>query len=292
MTLRDWWNLIRGMPTEAGRPLPEGFLHPQMDPDYVMGGFAPKHRAVLVGTPGRLGARYPVGPFEIETYFCDEEPALAPCARPRLVLWQPLTRLDAPKGWWRPWAALNARQHAVVTLLPGEYWKAWSSHAQRHRRRFLRDTEHEIVAVEPEAYIEAYRASGRLPMLREDFVGIINRRRATHGTRMRLLAAREKATGRIVAGLGVLDLPGSGQSLHVTAFLSPAAERTSVGYGLVDAWYAQSIAAGLSFLHWGLVWYPGDPRSWRGYSKFKRQFAPTLIVYPNALVRIVKGVRL
>lgn len=320
MTIRDWWNLIRGVPSEARQPLPEGFMHPQQDAAYALGGFAPKHGAVRVGEPGRLGARYHVGPFEFETYFCDQEPELSPSSRHRFVIWQPLTRLDVPRGWWRPWAALNARQHGVVSLSTGpqpawllggnsppivgcaegaaeshagcgptgEYWKAWSSHAQRHRRKWLRDAEHEIIEVEPDDYIRAYRESGRLPLLREDFVGIINRRRSGHGSHMRLLAVRQKATGRIVAGLGVLDLPDTGQSLHVTAFLRPDAERTSAGYGLIDAWYRQSIEKGLRFLHWGLVHYPGDPRSWKGYSRFKRQFAPTLIVYPNALVRIVR----
>lgn len=298
MTARDWWNLIRGVPTEAGRPLPEGFVHPQQDPSYAMGGFEPKYGAKLVGQAGCVGARYRMGPFDIETYFSDQEPSISPAGRHRLVVWQPITQLDVPKGWWRFPAGLNARQHGVVglgnrgrELGTGEYWKDWSGHAQRHRRKWLRDGAHEIAEADPDAYVAAYRASGRLPLLREDFVGIIRRRRLSHGKDMRLLVAREKATGRIVAGLGVLDLPGIKTSMHVTAFISPGAERTSAGHGLIDAWFRQSLERGLKFLHLGLVWYPGDPLGWRGYSRFKRQFAPTLIVYPTALVKIVKKAR-
>ncbi|TAK04138.1 hypothetical protein EPO34_03260 [Patescibacteria group bacterium] len=289
MTLGDWWNLIRGVPTQAGRPLPEGFVHPYEDAAYVMGGFRTNDSAILVRNGSVLGARWRVGPFSVESYFSDTEPSIALHDRPRMVMWQPLTRLDTPKGWYRPPVQLQSRQHGVVDLgAGGEYWKDWSSHAQRHRRKWLRDEAHEIVEVAFPEYAAAYRASGKLPFMREDFLKIIARRLETQGSNMRLLVAREKVTRRIIAGLAVLDLPDTRQTVHVSAFLHPDAHRTSVGYGLIDAWASQSLASGIRFLFLGLVWYPGDMRGWKGYSKFKRQFAPHLIVYPNALVRLVR----
>ena len=117
---------------------------------------------------------------------------------------------------------------------------------------------------------------------------MLKRGRANHGERLRLIGAREKATGRLLAGLAVLDLPNSKQSVHVAAFFHRDASRTGASYGLIDEWFRRSIAQNLHALHFGLVWYPGDPGSWKGYSAFKRQFDLTCVVYPNALVKIVR----
>ncbi|OGL67005.1 hypothetical protein A2856_00765 [Candidatus Uhrbacteria bacterium RIFCSPHIGHO2_01_FULL_63_20] len=296
MSPRDWWNLIRGVPSEAGRPLPNGRLPPQMDAEYAMGGFSPSHKAQPLLENGLVGARWDLAPFSVETYVGDGEPRIEPYHRRRFITWQPVCRTDVPRGWWRFPLPLNARQHGV-TILPSssssspsssEYWKRWSSHAQRHRRRFLKNETLEIVEPTMEEYAAAYHATGKLPFMRNDFVRILKRRRANHGERLRLIGAREKATGRLLAGLAVLDLPNSKQSVHVAAFFHRDASRTGASYGLIDEWFRRSIAQNLHALHFGLVWYPGDPGSWKGYSAFKRQFDLTCVVYPNALVKIVR----
>jgi precorrin-6B methylase 2/GNAT superfamily N-acetyltransferase len=269
---------------------PEGFVHPMQSPDYLLGGWEPGAANVeMLGAPGCLGMRWHFGPFWVESYTTDVQPVIDRSAPTRLVIWQPITKLGKPAGWHRSWVQMNPQQHGFADILgKDEYWKDWTDHAQRHRKKWLKDDRFDIIEVPLDAFAAAYHKTGKLPMIRRDFINLLGRRIRRHGDRVHLFAARKADTGEIISGLGVVDVPDASFSMHLVAYIHPKFEGTSVGTGLIDHWYAHCRREGIRFPHFGLVWAPGDPGSWKGYSKFKRQFNLHLLRYPAPLIRFVR----
>lgn len=274
----------------AGDRLPEGFVHQMQSRDYLLGGWDEGAKNVeMVGKPGCLGMRWHYGPFWIEAYTTDAQPEIDRTAHSRLVIWQPIAKLGKPAGWHRSWIQMNSQQHAFGDLRgKTEYWKEWTENAQRNRRKWLKNGQYEIVEVSIAAFAEAYHKTGKLPMIRKDFIRLLERRMVRHGDDVHLFGARDKQTGQIISGLAVCDLPETSTSMHLIAFTHPKFEKTGVGTGVIDAWYEHCLATGIRFPHFGLVWAPGDPGGWKGYSKFKRQFNLFLLLYPRPLIRFVR----
>ena len=274
----------------AGEPLPRGFVHQQQSPDYLLGGWpADAVRAQLVGSEECWGMRWHYGPFWIEAYTSDVPPVIDRTAHSRMVIWQPITKLGKPAGWHRSWIQMNSQQHGFADIQDKpEYWKEWTGHAQRHLKKWLKDERYETVEVSVEEFAAAYHRTGKLGGLRKDFVRLLERRIEHHGQNVRLFASRDKATREIISGLAICDLPDVSVSMHVIAYILPKYEKTSVGIGLIDHWYRHCREAGIRFPHFGLVWAPGDPNGWKGYSNFKRQFNLHLLRYPMPLIKFVR----
>lgn len=83
----------------------------------------------------------------------------------------------------------------------------------------------------------------------------------------------------------MIDVPEASLSIHHMAFYLPTAEHYSANVGLIDAWFRHGIERRLRFLDFDAFYAPGDPRSWRGFSRFKSQFGTRFIRYPNPLVK-------
>ena len=277
----------------AGEPLPEGFRHQMQSPEYLVGGWPADAKNVeLVGKEGLWGMRWHYGPMWIEAYTSDTAPEIDRTKHSRMVIWQPMTKLGKPAGWHRSWIQMNPQQHGFGDVKDRpEYWKEWTEHAQRHRKKWLKDDRYETVEVPVAEFAAAYNRTGKLGSMRKDFIRLLGRRVEHHGQNVHVFAARDKATKEIISGLAVVDLPDASVSMHLIAFILPKYEKTSVGTGLIDHWYKHCQATGIRFPHFGLVWAPGDPGSWKGYSKFKRQFNLHLLRYPMPLIKFVKRQR-
>lgn len=272
----------------AGDPLPSGYIHFKQSFSYLRGDIGAETRTRLIGSNGCLGMRWWHGPLCFEGYETDVEPRIEPGPR-RMVIWQPLTRLDKPDGWHRSWLQMNFRRTGFAEIVDTDaYWKTWADHAKRHRRRWLRANSYVITDAPDEAFIKAYRAGTHVPRyLRGDFVKMVERRRAMQRNDTHLFAAHEPKTGQIVAGLAVVDTPDAAHSTHLISFIHPSAAATSVGTGLIDYWFQHCIQQGIRFLNFGVFWTFGDPWSWRGFSRFKSQFGIRYIHRPNPLIRFV-----
>lgn len=273
---------------KAGDPLPEGYHSFHAVHEYLRRESLVDKKRQLMGEHGAYGLRWRHGPWWFEGYRADHEPKIQPFDHWRMVIWQPITRLDKPQGWYRSWIQMNARKTCFAEIAhPEKYWEAWSSHAQRHRRRWLKQEEFVGGDATLEEFVAAYRQCDKLRLLKEDFIKFLQRKAAAHGTRMRYLVARHHTTNEIRAGLAVLDIPEARQSVHIISFIQPDAEKRSVGFGLIDLWFKHGIDHHLRFLDFDLFWALGDPKGWKGYSNFKRQFGVRYICYPNPLIRFI-----
>lgn len=272
----------------TGDPLPSGYIHFKQSLSYLRGDWDSKARVHVVGGDDCIGVRWWHGPLCFEGYETDVEPRIEFGPR-RMIIWQPLTRSDKPRGWRRSFIQMNFRRTGFAEIKnPERYWESWTPHAERHRRRWLRERDYQIEEASEDEFIEAYRDSTRVPRyLRGDFVKMVRRRRALHGADTYLFVARERKTGHIVAGLAVVDTLDALHSTHLISFVHADAASTSAGTGLIDHWFRHCIRQGIRFLNFGVFWTFGDPWSWRGFSKFKSQFGIHYIHRPNPLVRFV-----
>jgi len=104
---------------------------------------------------------------------------------------------------------------------------------------------------------------------------------------LRLYATRDKKDKNIFAGLATVNHPDISLSRNFISFIDKNSTRGSAGYRMIDRWHKDCLDQGLNFLDFGIIWKKDDPKSWQGYSNFKRQFNPYIIRYPRSLFRIV-----
>jgi predicted O-methyltransferase YrrM len=289
-TWRYWWNTIAlyrpfslGL---IGAPLPDGYRNSRAIKPHVIRNNGGKAR-IIEQTNDSFGMRFKQL-FWTETYLTDEEPTLDPEAPRRLVIWQPLTRQVAPKGWWRAWINMHMNRTGFAEIKdPEHYWKAWSKHAQRHRLKWEKEEDMEIVSIDYAPFSNAYKRWSKFWFLNSMYVDMLRKKEERHGRRMHYLVGRKKSTGEIVAGFAFNDVPEGSQSIHVISFIRKKfARKTSVGVGLMDEWFKHAVKNNIRFLDFDLFWAPGESPTWKGFSRFKGQFVTRYIDYPRPFLRI------
>ena len=109
-----------------------------------------------------------------------------------------------------------------------------------------------------------------------------------HGDLFHLYGVVSLDTGELIAGLAVLDVPEIRVSIHVTGFILPIARHTPAGVGLINHWFCESQSRGIRFCDFDGFFAPGDPISWKGFSRFKSQFGVRFVAYPDPFWRIAR----
>lgn len=276
----------------VGDPMPKGYVDRQQSRTNLEMHFAMDYRKEILGTSGCLGVRRKIGPLYVETYTGETEPVIQPFPHLRLLKWQPLTT-HQKNGWVRNVFSSGAYQHGVgiiTTENRDRYVTQWSLHAQRHLKKWLRDQRYEIIDVSLEAFVQSYHASKQVDwLMRTMFVQLLKDHWTQHPNNLCLFGVRDQQTQELVAGLAVVEYPDIAQSFHTVSFLHDKVRKTSIGVGLIAHWYARGITKNIRFFNFGIVWKKGDPRSYKGYSKFKRQFHLHLMIYPKPLFKFVRG---
>jgi len=276
----------------VGDPMPHGYIDKQQSKIHLGMKFSMNSKKEIVGLQGCLGARYKMFSLFIEDYTSDIEPVIDPFPHPRLVNWQPLTT-SQKNGWHRNFTSSRNHQYGIGIITEenkDRYFKQWSSHAQRHREKWLRDERYKIVDVTLDEFVQAYHASKKIGwLMRNMFARFLKDYWTQQRNNLRLFGARDMQTNEIVAGLAVVEFQDIAQSFHTVSFIHDKARKSSIGVGLIEHWYASGIEKGIRFFNFGIVWREGDPKSYKGYSKFKRQFNLHLMIYPEPLFKFVRS---
>ncbi len=274
---------------QVGDPLPINYLSYKQCKEYLAREISDKKRE-LVGLPHCYGLRWHHGPWHFEGYISDAEPIIAPYAQNRLIIWQPISRLDCPKGWHRSWIQMNPRKTGFAELNLIDYWQNWNKNAQRQRQKWLKNNEYEIMEVDTDEFIKSYSGIKKAALLglKSAFIKILKEAKAQHNDYLHCYIARRKDNKIIVGGLAVLDIPEASQSHHFISYLYPEGEKQGAGTGLIDHWFIQAIKQNYKFLDFGNFWALGNSRAWQGFSRFKGQFGTHYIAYPFPLMRWVR----
>jgi hypothetical protein len=245
----------------------------------------------IVGSNGCFGLRYSIGPLAFESYACDTVPVLEPFRGFRVVVWGSISRTKSQKGWVRNFLIKSGLQEGFVAL-ESDYFNNWSSHAKRHRKKWLADTEHEIFEASIDVFESSYNASKKLSQgLRNRFMAGIKAHLEISPENINIYLVKNKNTNQNIAGLIVTYYPDINQSVHRIAFMCQEAQKTSVGYGLIDKWYQDALKREIKWLSWGLVWKKGDPKEWQNFSLFKLQFGLHLVKRPREFLKITVNLK-
>lgn len=285
-----WFPVPRTINDVHNAPLPADYRTYLADPNYLRREITTQKGFTLVGQDDCKGVAWHYGPVRFERYVGDQEPAYDNEGLLRLVTWQRVNRNEIPTGW-RATSIVMPTSRTGFANVDGdpEYYKRWSSHAQRHRKQWLKEqTEWEIVPITVDEYIAAYKRSKQDAFLKFLFSNLLRDKVRGHGENVHIVGARRKgAHSPTEAGFAFVDVPETKQSIHLMSFHTQDAKEHSVGTGLMDYWFLQAPLAGTRFLEFGTFWTPGEPNSWKGFSKFKAQFGLQFTDYPSPLVRLM-----
>ena len=268
------------------KKLPLGFINPASSEKFLKSSFSGGQNT-LIRDNQALGVRCDFG-FMIGEYFTGEsEPAKSDKLGVGIQVWQRLEHTDQSSGWFCLPKFFRRSTTAFIDLEEqgDEYWLHWSQHARRYRKKWLSQKELVIEVVTKEEFLEAYQKSTLKATLRGLFSKSIHRYSEVYGTDVSFLVVKERESQKILAGLMAVDDLGTNRTFHPVAFIVPAAKKTEASLGLMDYWIQETRKKGIRFLDLGIVWMPGDPPSWKGYSQFKMHFHPKLIQYPAPLIR-------
>jgi hypothetical protein len=273
----------------VGDPLPEGYRPARTWDTYVARESSAGSLYQHVGRPECPGMRWHHGPLWFEGYTGDTEPLIDEEAPGRLVTWQPVTRQKPPPGWWRSWLPASPKLTGFAEIRePDAYWKTWSSQMQRHRARWRKHQSLLIEEVSLDEFVANYGQRRMASWLVRLTIQLMKSKVKRHGERVHFFGALDPVTRKMLAGLAVVDVPEASISIHLASFIRPSVKQTSVGVGLIDAWFERCIARGIRFLDFDLFWTFGDPSDWKGFSRFKSQFGITFVRYPRPFFRIVR----
>jgi hypothetical protein len=252
------------------------------DPEYLRRDCVRGSGTEVVRAGAAWGTRWRHAFLRFERHTSDAEPVPDPDAPFRLVVWQPSGPTVRPKGWMRGTRAMGIGLTGYA-VLKDDYEKSWPSHARRHLAHWRKQVGWEIVECDASAFLDAYRRSTQDAVLRLMFSSVLKEKVAGHGERVRLTVARH--AGRDLAGFACVDVPETGESLHLLSFIQPDAREASAGMGLMDQWFRTAAARGIRYLDFGIFWRKGDPASWKGFSRFKGQFVGRYVDYPAPFLR-------
>lgn len=283
-----WFPVQKLHMTVNNAPLPEGYASYLSNPGYLGREVKTQAGFQLVGTPEATGVAWKYGPLRFERYVGDGEPPYDPTGPLRLVTWQCVNRDVIPDGW-KPTRLVMATSRTGFAEIDGspDYAKRWSSHAQRHRKQWLKQSaDWEIVPITVDEYITAYKRSTQDKFLKFLFSNMLREKARGHGANVHIVGARKKIPhSPTEAGFAYVDVPETKQSIHLMSFHNDYAKKCSVGTGLMDYWFAQAPQSGTRFLEFGCFWTPGEPNSWKGFTQFKSQFGLHFTDYPRPLAR-------
>lgn len=272
----------------VGDPLPSIYQHSMTCKEYVQREYTDRPWYEVIRAGEVYGIRKKLPGLAFDHYIGDSDPALA--ERPkgaRLTFWQPLSlRPDPSTGWRRSPFPENHRLTGFAQIpADGSFHLGWSEHAKRHRARWLKQPDYEVVDADVETYIKLFKTCGKRRSLIDIFSQEVRRKAVAHGERLTLRVARHRETKEIIAGFASLWIPEIQQTFHVTSFLTPGGQKTSAAVGLVDDCFQIAQARGCRTLEFDGFRTKGDPASWNGFTQFKSQFDVFFVRWPGLWVR-------
>jgi hypothetical protein len=265
--------------------LPTDFIHPTQSEKFLQASFS--QDITLIRAKGTLGALCNFGFFSIEYFTGEQEPPKSTTNGLGVQIWHQVGRKETPKRWLGLADFLRRSTTALIDRKeqPKEYWRNWSEHARRQRRRWYDQNDFYISETVEEEFLQAFHKSTLTRSLQELFGRSVTRHILAYGEDVHFLVTQEKDTQKIIAGFMIVDDFVTNQSFYPVAFILPEAKKTPASLGLVEYWWHHCEKKDIRFMNLGIVWMPGDPGSWKGYSQFKSFLHPRILVFQKPFVR-------
>lgn len=239
---------------------------------------------------GVRGTRWHCGPLYMEEYVSDQEPQVIPYHKHRVVFWQRIHGSITPKGWHEGFFAKSPKLIGYSTISGEDYWNDWPKTTRYYRRRWIDTLIHKKYSIDVitlEEYSAAYLESRVFGVVGDQQIKKLEKKMCESSHNITLWGAKLLNTGKIVAGIAVINSPTYNSSYYLCGFLNEVAKSDNVMIGLIDHWFSNSLIQNIRILDFGLFWQRGDPKAWQGFSKFKSQFNIKFVSLPARLFKIV-----
>ncbi|MFA5933616.1 MAG: methyltransferase domain-containing protein [Candidatus Paceibacterota bacterium] len=274
-----------------GDLLPDNFVHPSQSKKYLLGG-SPSKKSEIIGVNGCLGIRWNIGPIYIDSYVSDIEPKIDDFSSFRIIVWNRISNISKPKHWFSFPLDLSPSAFCISDLknMKDKYFINWTDRAKRYRKKWLSNTEFEIVETDFQTFSDAYKKFGKIPRhMISMFLTVLKKQIAIQPENSHLIIARSLKSKQIISGMAFIHLPDISESMHVISFYDHRFAKTGVGTGIIDFWFKNSAENNIRFLNWGAVFMPGNPNKWKGFTEFKYYFNPFIIRNSEPLFKFVFG---
>lgn len=229
---------------------------------------------VLVGTIRCQGVRFVFfKKLALESYTSFVEPVPEPWSGIRIIFWKTNADIPMPRGW-KKWRTPSIGNTYAVGRVHEAFLQDWAGNARRFVTNRQAATTWKRVSLEE--FAKAYHTSGYLdPFLRHGFVRVIKDHLKVHADEVAILFfyTREQ---KLAGGAVFVDYPDVKYSHYLISFLTPEGRKVKAGYAFIYWWYQHMLKNNLNLADFGIVWAPGDPASWIGYSQFKKRFHPDI----------------
>ncbi|MBI5420926.1 MAG: hypothetical protein HZA35_01285 [Parcubacteria group bacterium] len=274
----------------VGDSLPLNYIHPLQIRSYLESEYNERAQIQIVGEEGCLGRTWNHGPLHFELYVSDKEPIVTPIPYFRIILWQPLTKLEIPTTWRHLWFSTEiSRQIGFAHIKNSSYWTTWTKNAQRDRTIWLNNKEFEVITSDYATFLKEYPNEGVYTSIRQTILTILKNKIERFGTSIHFFAARHKVNKEINAMVALIEFPNLHKAFYLSAFVKPGAKQSLYSTGLIDHCFQFCISHSIEFFDFGSFWAPGSPSNWKGFSRFKQKFGVTLLRYPPILWKTVKN---
>jgi len=272
-----------------GTPPPANYTHPLQIKEYLESEYSKTNQIHIVGETKCLGRAWRHGPIHFELYVSDIEPTIISTPHFRIILWQPITKLETPKHWHHLWFPTEiSRQIGFAQITGPSYWRAWTKNAQRDRTIWLNNKEFEIITSDYLTFLREYPCVGTYKPIRQVILNILKNKIDHLSSSIHFFAAQHIKSNKISAMVALIKLPHVNKAIYLSAFVKPEWQHSLCSTGLIDHCFRFCLEHNIEFLDFGAFWAPGSPSSWKGFSRFKQKFGVTLIRYPSMLWRVIK----
>lgn len=194
-----------------------------------------------------------------------------------IILWTPWKLRFVPAGWYKSFTSSHAKGNGF-SVVTEDYKTKWSETARRDLKKFGNSS----VVIEEGS--EDYFLNGVKKSASGRSVRWVSRELVKNMEGEKITFWITKKDGKILGGLATVDYDNI--SYNLASFITPEGTDLSVGTGLIDKWYQYAIADNIKYLNFGYIKEQGEPKSWEGFSNFKKKFIDREIVLPNAYIKI------
>ncbi len=268
------------------------FLMREMWPDYnLMQSIIPAMKPIKNGE----WIEYGLWPLIVRVYQGDERPNIENkyYLTPRILAWD-RTKCDNlvdTKGWLSI-GKEPRKLYGYLEIRDNNYTQKWNETARYGFRKWqsVYRKQYDIVEVSFKEFSTLYKQSETYTMMekstRDNPIKSSEKRDTSGRLCMVYLLLREKETGILRAGLAYESSYESTNTYYSIGFLKSYQEKNPLMIGLIHEWIERERVKGIHYFNFGAFWKKGDPKSWKGYSIFKKKFGVTMVALPPSLIRI------
>lgn len=198
-----------------------------------------------------------------------------------VITWIPYSRTDIPKGWRRMW--INDHfQETSVNILDAHYRKKWNDRGRRAIKKFEKSGA-EVRAVDPETFVEAFRATRVKHWFKSDYISNYKRISKYDPSKVRQWCVYHD--WKAVAWLACLDYLDN-HSVHFVAFTGKDAYDIQGGTALIDTWFRESLEKWIKYITFDQLRNKWGPSDQKWYTEFKENFIEYRLSFPKAYFKI------